>query len=85
MGAEMLEPRNAVNCRIRLNASSDKELIDALYLIVTDFEREGVRSFVGSSVGVVEIERRDVTRDQWLQELYQLADSIKANREKVTG
>lgn len=74
--------KNAVNLDICTSAANDDELIANLEQIVTDFHIYGVRSFVSSGLGIIEVERRDVTPEQYRQEVHDMAEAIRAERNK---
>lgn len=75
-------PKNAINLTLQMNAGSDEELIDQLNELVAHFHIYGVRSFVASDLGIVEIERRDVTPEQYRQEVHEAATEIKRKRKE---
>ena len=75
--------KNAVNLTLDMNAHSDEELRAKLLELVTQFDLYGVRSFVDSNLGIVEVERRNITPEQYRTEVHAMAESLRSKREEA--
>lgn len=74
--------KNRVNLTWTVKASSDKELIQRVEELLSEFERFGVRSLIGSHLGIVEIERREVSPEQYMKEVHECALGIREREEE---
>lgn len=72
-----IKPKNAVSLVLQLDAYSDEDLITRLKELITDFTVYGVRNSISSHTGIVEIGRRDITKEQYRQELEDYLHEIR--------
>ena len=77
---QTLRPLNAVNLTVRMNADNDEEVKALLLQLVTDFDLYGVRSFIASDMGIVDVVRRDVTPEQHRLEVDEAARKSRERR-----
>jgi hypothetical protein len=74
--------KNAVNLTLEMNAFSDEDLIDRLRQLIIDFDLHGVRSNVSSFTGITTIERREVSKEQYIAEVHEAVARIRESGKK---